>query len=176
MKLLLKRDETGNGFPSAEQIEVGELVINSKTGKLYSKLKDGTIVEWIGQKICFDPIPDIHLYYENTLLSNNNISDFCCIGAILEFEVSKLKQEPAKYHFEFMELTNNSNPNDIEIQVARYTNYQLSTGENARKAMVPINLAILNSQQQISIFKFSVIDSLSNTKIGEKIITIKCKE
>jgi hypothetical protein len=109
-------------------------------------------------------------------LSNNNISDFCCIGAIVEFEVSKLKQEPAKYHFEFMELTNNSNPNDIEIQVPRYTNYRLSTGENARKAMVPINLAILNSQQQISIFKFSIIDSLSNTKIGEKIITIKCKE
>jgi hypothetical protein len=174
MKLLLKRDETGTGFPSGDQIEVGELVINSKTGKLYSKLKDGTIVEWIGQKICFDPIPDIALYYENMLLSDNNISDFCCLGAILEFEVSKLKPDPAKYTFEFIELTNNSNPTDVEIQVPRYSSYALSTGENARKANVPINLAILNSQQTISIFKFSVIDD-SSKKIGEKIITIKCK-
>lgn len=184
MKLLLKRDEVGVGYPSPDQLEIGELVMNSVTGKLYSKLVDGSIVEWIGQKICFDPTPEVSTYYENILLSNDYISAFCCLGGIIEFEVSKLKLEPEEYDFEFVELTTNSNPSDIAIQPAKYSEYTIpkpgSTNNatiSVRKAIVPVNLAILNSQQTISIFKFTVISKTMNSKrLIEKIITIKCQD
>lgn len=184
MKLLLKRDEVGSAHPSPEQIEIGELVMNSVTGKLYSKLKDGSIVEWIGQKICFDPIPEIATYYENILASNDYIDQFCCLGGILEFEVTKLKLEPEEYAFEFVELTTNSNPLEIDIQPAKYSEYTIPKPETTtnetislRKAIVPINLSITNAQQPISIFKFTVISkTLNNKKLLEKIITVKCQD
>ena len=40
MKLLFKRDEVGDGQPSPDQVSVGELVMNSVTGRLYTKLID----------------------------------------------------------------------------------------------------------------------------------------
>lgn len=184
MKLLLKRDEVGSGHPSPEQLEVGELVMNSVTGKLYSKLKDGSIVEWIGQKICFDPTPEVATYYENILYTNDYINEFCCLGGILEFSVTKLKMEPEEYDFEFVELTTNSNPSDIAIQDPKYSEYTIpkpgsTTNEtiSLRKAVVPINVAILNKQQNISIFKFTVLSkTMNNKRLIEKIITLKCQD
>lgn len=183
MKLLLKRDETGSNHPSPDQLEVGELVINSVTGKLYSKLKDGTVVEWGSQKICFDPVPDINTYYENSSASNDMVNDFCCLGGILELEVLKLKDEPEEYSFEFVELTTNSSPELIEIQPAQYSKYTIpkpgtTTNETiiVRKAIIPINISILNRQQDVSIFKFTVLSATQkNKKLIEKIVTIKCK-
>ena len=102
MKLLLKRDNTGDGFPSSDQVDVGELVINSKTGKLYSKLQDGSIIEWVGQKICFEPTPVLKMFYDSTEITNENIDDFCCLGAIIEFEIDMLKTAPYKYSFQFI--------------------------------------------------------------------------
>lgn len=181
MKLLLKRDETGTSHPSPEQIEVGELVMNSVTGKLYSKLKDGSIVEWTGQRICFEPSPDIITYYNNIVIPNDSIEGYCCLGGIISFEVSKLKVEPEEYTFELVELTNNTHYNDIQVQDAKYTEYTMpkpgSTNITVpvRKAIVPINVSILNSQQTISIFKFIVISKTQNNKIlAERIITVKC--
>lgn len=183
MRLLLKRDETGSSHPSPDQLEVGELVINSVTGKLYSKLKDGTVVEWGSQKICFDPTPDINTYYENTISSNDIVNEFCCLGGILELEVLKLRDEPEEYSFEFVELTTNSNPEDIEVQPPQYSKYTIpkpntTTNETitVRKAIVPINLSIVNKQQEVSIFKFTVLSvTQKNKKLIEKIITVKCK-
>lgn len=180
MKLLLKRDENGNGFPSPDQVLIGELVINSVTGRLYSKLTDGSIVEWIAQKICFDPIPDISFAYESVTITNDIIEGFCCTGGILEFEISKLKPSPYNYSFELIELTNNTIPTDISIQMPKYSDYTIpnptKTNETmpVRKAIVPVNLSISNSQQNISIFKFVVNSMTDNKKLIEKIITIKC--
>jgi len=182
MKLLLKRDQTGTSHPSPNQLEVGELVINSVTGKLYSKLTDGSIIEWLGQKICYDPVPDIAVYYNNVLMNNDTITNFCCQGAILDIEVSKLKLEPEEYAFELVELTTNSMPEDINIQSVKYSQYTIpkpgtTTNETItlRKGVVPINIAISNSQQNISIFKFTIISITNNNKkLIEKIITIQC--
>lgn len=184
MKLLLKRDTTGSSHPSGDQLEVGELVMNSVTGKLYSKLTDGSIVEWIGQKICFDPAPEIVIYYDNVPSTNDYIDSFCCLGGILEFEVTKLKLEPEEYIFTFTELTANSDPSNLSVQQAKYSNYTIpkpgsTTNETilVRKAIVPVNVAILNESQPISIFKFSVISQTMNNKIlTEKIITLKCQD
>jgi hypothetical protein len=183
MKLLFKRDEQSDGHPSVDQVAVGELVMNSMTGKLYTKLVDGSIVEFVSQPVCFDPAPIVSTYYENILISNDAIENYCCLGAILEFEVSKLKPEPYKYNFEFVELTTNTNLEDIIIQTPKYSDYTIpkpntTSNEtiNVRKAVIPINLAILNNQQNISIFKFSVIsETQNNKKLIEKIITIKCQ-
>ena len=59
MKLLLKRDDQTESAPHADQLDVGELAINTSTGKLYSKLTNGSVVEWISQKVCFEPVPVI---------------------------------------------------------------------------------------------------------------------
>ena len=71
MKLYLKRDETSANNPDIGQVDIGELVMNSKTGRLYTKLTDGSLVEFIGQKVCYGPIPDIQF---------RDISNFCCFG------------------------------------------------------------------------------------------------
>lgn len=184
--LLFKRDETGLGHPSPEQLSIGEIVINSITGKLYTKLVDGSVIEFIGQKICFDPVPEIFTYYENLLISNDIVSSFCCTGALLEFEVKKLKLEPAPYSFRLTELTNNADPQDISIQDAKFSVYEESIPPVApsttptiityRKAIVPVNLAINLSTQGISLFKFAVIGDPSRAPLIEKIITIRCQE
>jgi hypothetical protein len=193
MKLLLKRDTTSGGFPSADQVDVGELVINSTTGKLYSKLQDGSIIEWVGQKICFEPTPMVKIYYDNNEITNDNIEDFCCLGAILEFEIDMLKLAPYKYSFELIELTSNTTAQNISVQTPIYTTYTVEApvvdpdsptvpepspleGQTIRKALVPINVAIPGDDQPISIFKFVVNDdNIIRKKIVEKIITIKCK-
>lgn len=179
--LLFKRDELGTGHPAPEQIKVGELVINSVTGKIYTKLVNGSIVEFIGQKICFDPTPTIDLIYQGSLISNDTIDKFCCAGAVLEFEIKRMKPDPAQYVFEMSELTSNSLAQDIQIQLPQYSTYiekTETTDKNKidieyRKAIVPVNLTI-NNVNNISLFKFTV--SLDNKKLIEKLITIKCQE
>lgn len=184
--LLFKRDETGLGHPAPEQLSVGEIVINSVTGKLYTKLVDGSVIEFIGQKICFDPLPEIYTYYENALISNDIVSDFCCAGALLEFEVKKLKPEPTAYSFRLTELTNNANPQDIAIQAAQFSVYEETIPPVApsttptvityRKAIVPVNLAISLNTTGISLFKFAILSDLNRPPLIEKIITIRCQE
>jgi len=189
MKLLLKRDETGSAYPAADQVSIGELVINSVTGRLYTKLVDGSIVEFTSQRICFDPVPTINMFYENSLVVSDNIDKFCCAGAILTFDVLDLKTSPHEYGFELVELTNNSMPQDIQIQTPQYSDYTItipanSNGGNStpqirsvRKAKVLINLSIANNQNNISIFKFTVLSITDgNKRLVEKIITIKCQE
>lgn len=181
--LLFKRDELGTGHPAPEQVKIGELVMNSVTGKLYTKLVDGSIVEFIGQKICFDPTPTISLLYIGQPVPSDTIDKFCCAGAVLEFEVKKMKPEPAQYIFEMTELTSNSLVQDIQIQTPQYSTYSekipakdANTPEKSieyRKALIPVNLTI-NNVNNISLFKFTI--SLDNKKLVEKIITIKCQE
>lgn len=177
MKLLIRRDETSNGFPAPDQVEVGELVINSKTGKLYSKLIDGSIIEWIGQKICFEPIPLISFSYNNKSVSN--IDKFCCAGDNLLVTIDKLKPSPAEYSFAFIELTQNSEVELITIAEPQYSIYSETIDEvttTFRKAVVPINLSIKSTEYlNISIFKFIVYDQ-SQTILAEQILTFKCVE
>lgn len=188
MKLLLKRDETSSGYPSPDQVSVGELVINSVTGRLYTKLIDGSIVEFGSQRICYDPVPTVNMFYENNTVVSDNIDKFCCAGAILTFEVLQLKTAPHEYSFQLIELTNNSAPEDIKIQEPQYLDYEITIPANTnggntvpqtkivRKAKVLINLSI-NNVNNISIFKF-VVSSITdgNKKLTEKILTIKCQE
>lgn len=175
MKILLKRDETSLGFPGPDQVSIGELVINSKTGKLYSKLTDGSIIEWSGKIVCpSDNLStDTRLYYNSVLVNTNIISNFCSTGDALEFEVLPILDNFTDYSFEFIELTNNTSSNNIAISEPIYGTY-IDNAINKSKVSVRVTLSIPNPQQSTSIFKFSATRTDINQKIVEKLITIQC--
>jgi len=168
MKLKFKRDETTNGIPDFAQVEVGELVMNSVTGKLYTKLTDGSLVEFNSQKVCYGPIPSI---------SYSAINDFCCFGDLVTATISGLLPEPKVYSFDFTELTNNSSA--VTVNTPSYSNYTLSGVEgipsgqtvSLRAATIPINVSI-NGTNNISIFKLGVVSN--NITVTEKTIAISC--
>ena len=167
-KLYLKRDETSVNNPDIGQVDIGELVMNSKTGRLYTKLTDGSLVEFIGQKVCYGPIPDIQF---------RDISNFCCFGDTMYVELQYLQPSPKTYTYQIEELTSN-NPT-MTIHEANYTNTIFSSGFNIpsgqsitlRKASIPIDIHMSGSNP-ISIFKFTVLSD--NMNITEKTFSISC--
>jgi hypothetical protein len=173
-KLLLKRDDKSESHPHPDQVDVGELVINAVTGKLYSKLVDGSIIEWHSQKVCFDTVPTINFSYSNSPVTDN-LNTFCCAGDMFTVEVSELKVPPKEYDFEFVELTENTSLNNIILSPPQYTSYvsQSDPTVTLRKALIPINLTI-SKPNNISIFKFTVLSE--GRKLIEKLLTIKCYE
>lgn len=172
-RLLLKRDETSVNAPSADQLQVGELVLNSVTGKLYTKLSNGDIMEYIGQKVCYSILPSIKYFYEDKEVSDS-IQGFCCAGGIFVAEVSGLRLSPVNYTFALVELTTNTSPQNITVGAPEYSVYAVS-GINYRKALIPITLSINSSSyKNISIFKLNVFSE--GIKISEHIITLQCLE
>lgn len=172
-KLLLKRDETSQAAPAPEQLEIGELVLNSVTGRLYTKLKSGDVVEYIGQKVCFTALPVVKFYYENVDVGDL-IDNFCCAGGMLIVTVEKLRIEPAAYTFSLVELTNNTTAENISLSSPEYEVYTES-GSTYRKASIPVTLSVNpTSYKNISIFKLNVF--LEGIKISEHLITLKCLE
>lgn len=177
MRILLKRDTQGESFPHPDQLEVGELVINAVTGKLYTKKVNGTIIEFIGQNICFEPNPEIYLEYKQMRV-NGEIKELCCSGDSLIYIVRNLKLPPKEYSFKLVELTNN----DSEIIIASpdYTEYQETVLEDQkevnvtlRQALIPIDI-IINKTENISIFKFVV--SSDGSVLSEDLISIGCEQ
>jgi hypothetical protein len=168
MKLLLLRDEETTSDPAPAQVSVGELVMNSVTGKLYTKLTDGTLVEFISQKVCYAPLPEI---------SFSNTSNICCYGSMIYANIKNLQPEPKTYIFNFEELTGNSNSGSISSP--SYTSYTVSgtaglpSGQSVtlREAIVPITINI-GSPNNINIFKFSIYSD--NIQVTEKILPLSC--
>lgn len=170
-------------FPAPSQLVPGELAINTITGKLYTKLLDGSVVEFVSQKICFEPAPEIYFYYDNKIVpsANNLVENFCCSGGLLTVVADKLKPEPMIYKFALQELTNNSKPEDVVVHPASYAINSITTNGVAtiyRKATVPINVKFVDSNyNNISLFQFKILDA--NDKVirgSERILTIRCLE
>ena len=95
---------------------------------------------------------------------------------MLVVEVKGLKPPPAEYTFEFVELTSNTTQQNINLsapQLITYTETKDDETIDLRKATVPINMSI-NNTNNISIFKFIV--SIGGKKLAEKLINIKCFE
>jgi hypothetical protein len=173
MSLLLKRDETGIKAPAPEQLEVGELLINSVTGKLYTKLISGDVIEYIGQKVCFNAVPEVLFTYENTN-TGDLINNFCCAGAMVVITVKKLRLEPANYTFSVVELTNNTTSDNIIVNTPEYSTYTLDN-VTYRQAVIPVNLSVNpTSYKNISLFKLNIF--LDSIKISETLLTIQCLE
>jgi hypothetical protein len=199
MKLLLKRHppidpQTGRiasnvtkdqeeAFPHPDQLDVGELAINTITGKLYTKLLDGSVVEFLSQKICFDPVPQINFFYENAVISAPDflIENFCCSGGLLTVVVNDLRPEPTVYNFYLEELTNNTNKEFIQIQPVSYSVYTKKIEQEDvqfRQATIPISLKLLeNNFNNISLFQFKITDQNERPIRGsERTITVRCIE
>jgi hypothetical protein len=173
-KLLLKRDDQSESHPHPDQVDVGELVINSVTGKLYSKLIDGSIVEWFSQKVCFDTVPTIRFSYGSVAIIDS-LDTFCCAGDMFAVEILELKIAPKEYSFEFTELTDNTSNDKIVLSSPQYSTYPSAANSEIllRKALVPIKLSI-TKPNNISIFKFTVLSE--GRKLVEKLLTIRCYE
>lgn len=194
MKLLLKRHPPSGtnltpaqeeAFPAPDQVDVGELVINTITGKLYTKLDNGNLVEFISQKICFDPAPDVSFSYESKVIAAPDylIDGFCCAGGLLTATISKLKLEPVIYGFSLVELTNNVAGGNGSISVGEPAYSAYSATENGiaiqyRKATVPIAISFNSlNYNNISLFQFKLTDASNKVIRGsERILTIKCLE
>jgi hypothetical protein len=171
-KFFLKRDITSTNPPHADQLEVGELLLNALTGKLYTKLYGSNqVVEFIGQAICYQKTPTI---------SFSDISKFCCLGDLLTVTIKDLKNAPTNYSFEIEDLSNNSVSSLISDPIySSYTVFSDTTSVNEppssivlRQAIVPISLSI-NGTKPITILKFKVI--LDNMSVAERTISISCR-
>jgi len=171
-KFFLKRDITSTNAPHPDQIEVGELVLNALTGKLYTKLYGSNqIVEFISQAICYQKTPSITF---------GDVSRFCCLGDLLTVTVKDLKNEPVNYLFEIEDLSNNSVTSLVSDAIYNsYTVFADTTSVNEapasiilRQATIPISLSIAGSKP-ITVLKFKVI--LDNIPVAERTISISCR-
>ena len=160
MSLKLKRDETSTNPPASGQLEVGELVMNSKTGKLYTKLSSGVIVEFVGRQVCYSAVP---------IIDFDDVSHFCCYGDTLSVKVNRLEASNTNYVFSVEELTDNGGI--FNITTPAYNNYT-ENGQTFEEATVPLSGVIIGSDP-ISIIKFIV--SLDNHAVTEKTVSICCK-
>lgn len=171
-KFFLKRDITSTNAPHPDQLEVGELLLNAITGKLYTKLYGSNqVVEFASQTICYQKTP---------VISFGDVSKFCCLGDLLTVTVKDLKNSPVNYVFEIEDLSNNSVSSLISDPIySSYTIFADTTSVNEtpasivlRQAIVPISLSI-NGTKPITILKFKVLTD--NTPVAERTISISCR-
>ncbi len=174
-----RRDVSTSNIPSKDQIEIGEIVINAVTGRLYTVTVNpptieggsptkGEVIEFVGSLVCqtTTTVPDI-LFSDTT--------GFCCLGDTLGVEVSGL-QENTNYTFSMSELTENSS--SIDIASANYKNYTGSINGTdinyLKSAILPISINTSDNKSAVSIFEFNVLSD--NDLITSKVVSVKCKD
>lgn len=155
MAFHIKRDITTTNPPAADQLEVGEIVINATTGIIYSKLIDGTIVKWVGVPSSFSLVPSITF---------SDYSTFCCNGDTLTATINNL-QEGESYTYEFTNLNNN----DVSFSGSS-SGTLLPTSSSSRSTSTLFSIAGL---QAVTLIKFTV--KKNNVVIAENIASICCK-
>jgi hypothetical protein len=164
LPLILRHDESTTNAPAPDQISVGEIIINSITGKLYTKLVNGTVVEFIGQQVCFTKLP---------IISFDEINNFCCSGDILKIKVEDLI-DLNDYSFEIEDISGNNVSTSLQNPI--YTSYAstLSNGNNInlKEAIIPCTIEI-NGSKNITILKFKVI--FENKELTSRILTLSCQ-
>jgi hypothetical protein len=170
----LKRDITSTAAPANNQIEVGELVINSRTGILYSKRTDGTIIKFLGAPVCAVednfvspvPVPDI---------SFSDVTNFCCGGDSLTVYVSNLLVNH-RYSCSIIDLISGSSAVVLPTQSLNL----LPLNKSDRSVVYNIN--INRSTQLVWLFKVSIneIVNINNNDIqvlrSEKTLKICCTD
>jgi hypothetical protein len=167
----LKRDLTSNAAPASNQIEVGELAINAKTGVLYSKMTDGTVIKFIGTAVCNSnndnpspvPVPEITF---------SDVTNFCCGGDSLTVYVSNLLVNH-RYSCSITDLIEGS------TAVATPSSSVLLPLNKSDRA-VAFNININRETQPVALFKVAINELVNsnNTDVpllrSEKIIKVCC--
>lgn len=174
-KFKLKRDISTLNPPNNDQVEVGELVFNAQTGKLYSKLQNGSIIEFIGKPVCFKKNPTIQF---------SDVTNFCCSNDILYVTVLDLDTnlwEDDKYVFGLADITK-KNPgstiNSISITGENTTVYAVRDSVAFSTYQDPGDMSITDPSQTIvpvtlgqAVIPFDII--LTNTSLLKFIVQIK---
>jgi len=166
----LKRDISSDAAPAPNQIEVGELVVNAKTGILYSKRVDGTVIKWMSSDLCdtvtgSGGIPSPRITF-------SDISSFCCGGSALTIIVNNLVVD-SRYRLLIVDLQNNDT-----VAISEFNTELLPTNSSQRSIVLNVTIG---SSKPTAIFKFSVnqivlIDSLETSLVkSEKILALTCQ-
>lgn len=173
--LILKHCYENLNAPDPEQVQVGELVINSRTGKLYTRLAldnknpptPGPIVEFVGKQVCYDRIPSITF---------DTVDNFCCNQDILKVKVVDLVKENV-YRYEIQDISGNNVIATINTPI--YTDYTISGSGNSvvelQEATIPITVQIAGSKN-LTILKFIIFGRNNdiNQELTSRTITISC--
>jgi hypothetical protein len=175
--LILKHDETTTNSPGLEQLVLGELAINSATGKLYTRVRplgsaaDGSediIFEIVGQPVCFTKMP---------IISFEIPERFCCSGDMIKVKVIDLIEEN-NYRFELEDISYNGTT--ITVNDPIYTPYTNTLANGAtiyyKEAIIPITVKI-DGGKPWTIFKFKILGKNNdlNAELTSKTITISCE-
>ena len=178
MPIRHRRDVTTVKAPAKDEIQVGEIVLNAKTGKMYivqasydetkKAVVKQSVIEFTGKVVCGneDAVPDIGF---------SDVSEFCCYGDTLLVEVSGLDRV-TNYEHNMVELT----ANNAEITIENSKDKLYIIGENTpneeqlKSITIPININVNKETSAVSVFKFST--EVDNAILTEKVISIKCND
>jgi len=167
--LRLKNDQKTTNPPHSDQLIVGEIAINAVTGKLYTKLVNGSIVEFVGKQVCFSKIPGITF---------DAINNFCCNGDILNVKVIDLTID-GNYIFELEDLSGNDVTYTINTPIYTEYDYTDTSTNNViplKEAVIPVTLSI-SGAKNLTILKFKILNYNSSSELIEltsRTITISC--
>lgn len=165
MSFQLKRDETTTLAPALDQVDIGELVLNVKTGTLYTKKRDENGVESI---VKFVSVPLSSSGNDNCdmspVITFGDVTNFCCNGSVLIVTVNNLLVNTA-YTYQVEDLLDNST-----VVFAQPTGSIVPNNASTRQVPVSINIT---STQPNAIIKFSVYEQ--STLKAEAIVSVCCK-
>lgn len=166
----LLRDITSLAAPAPEQLEIGQIAFNARTGVLYGKKTDGSIVKWVGMPLC-DTVTDIATSLP--IISFLNTDTLCCGGSAITVVVNNLLVD-ARYRLSITDLKTNSGVTFSE------QNIELLPLSSSSRNII-LNLTVPTSSPT-AILKFSVsqISTVNNVDTysikSERILTTTCKQ
>lgn len=168
----LKRDISSNSAPAPEQIEVGELLINSNTGILYSKKVDGTVIKWTPNELCNTSYGNIMSAVP--VISFEDTGLLCCNGGAITVIVNNLVYNN-RYRLTITDL----NPS-LNVVISS-SSMELMPLNNSNRS-VTINLGIPSESEgeaailKISIFEIVTVQSVdTDVLLSESILSTTCK-
>lgn len=173
--LILKHCFLNSNAPKPDQLQVGELVINARTGKLYTRLAmddkspptPGPIVEFVGKQVCYDKIPSITF---------DTINNFCCNEDVIKVKVIDMIRAN-DYRFEIEDISGNSVISTINDPI--YTDYIISGAGNSeielKEAIIPITLQI-QGPKNLTILKFKILGRNGdiNSELTSRTLALSC--
>jgi hypothetical protein len=166
----LKRDISSSSPPASNQIEVGELVMNSNTGIIYSKRVDGTVIKWVPSQLC-------DITYGNSMsalpvISFKDINVLCCNGGAITITVDNLIYNN-RYRLTITDLNTAAN-----VVASSYSMELLPINSSQRSVALNFNIP---SETVTAILKISIsqIVTVSNVEsdvlLSESILNTTCK-
>jgi hypothetical protein len=167
----IKRDISSTAAPSAEQLEVGELAINAKTGILYTKLVDGSVVKYLGSPVgASSANPGV--YSPTPVITFSDTTSFCCNGTSLIVTVNNLLVDSI-YSYSIVDLTGNST---VSFSQTSAQLFPLNSSQRSAVLNISIGTSQPNATLKFSIYEIVTVGSSTTSIIrSEKLLPICCQ-